>query len=226
MYVSVRVGNCEIYPMAVVTSRQGESRVVLNNVSWVTFEALLAETNNAGHRFTYDEGALEIMSPSTEHELIKAALARMIEAMTEELEIPIATRGSTTLKDQMKRKGVEPDECYYVANEPLVRGRVEIDLNEVPPPDLVIEVDITSSSLDQLRIYGVIGVPEVWIWRAEAIEVYQRDDAGSYTRRDRSPTFPFLPIDEIERFIERYPTVDETSWIRSFRDWVRRELKP
>ncbi|NLX95246.1 MAG: Uma2 family endonuclease [Rhodopirellula sp.] len=211
--------------MAVASTRQGESRVVLNNVRWQTFEALLAETESAGSRFTYDEGDLEIMSPSAEHELIKRRLGRMIETMTMELEIPIASLGSTTFKAEMKRKGIEPDECYYVANQPRVQGRMEIDLAEDPPPDLVIEVDISSSSLDQLRIYAALGVPEVWICDGDTIAIHHLADDGSYLRRDESLAFPFLPIDQVQHFLDQGKTVDETIWIRSFRSWVLNALK-
>ncbi|NLX97745.1 MAG: Uma2 family endonuclease [Rhodopirellula sp.] len=211
--------------MAVVTSGQSESRVVLNNVSWATFEALVAETDSAGHRFAYDEGVLEIMSPSTEHERIKTLLARMIEAMTEELEIPIASGGSTTLKAQMKQKGVEPDECYYVANQFRVCGRMEIDLAEDPPPDLAIEVDITSSSLDQLRIYAALGVPEVWICDGDTIAIHRLESDGGYLRQPHSASFPFLPIEQVQAFLSDGKTANETFWIRSFRAWVKAELK-
>lgn len=211
--------------MAVVASGEGESRVVLHKVSWETFEALLAETDRAGVRFTYDEGVLEIMSPSTKHERIKTLLARLIETMTLELGIPIASSGSSTLKTQLKQKGIEPDECYYVANEPRVRGKMEIDLNDDPFPDLAIEIDISSSSLDQLRVYAALGISEVWICDGQAIQVYQLGEDKSYVPVDRSPSFPFLPTDQVEGFLGRAHTADETTWLRSFQAWVRTELK-
>jgi len=212
--------------MAVVASGIGESRIVLRNVSWETFEALLAETDRAGTRFTYDEGVLEIMSPSMTHERMKKLLARMIETMTLELQIPIASAGNSTLKNQLKQKGVEPDECYYVANEPRVRGKIEIDLDDDPMPDLAIEIDISSSSLDQLRIYAALGIPEVWLCDGETIRVYQLGAEERYLQVDRSPSFPFLPVDRLQGFLDRVHTADETSWIRSFQAWVKSELMP
>ncbi len=207
------------------TGEPGETRIVLSHISWETYEALLVETDRSGTRFTYDEGVLEIMSPSPEHKRIKKLLARMVETMTEELEIPIASAGNTTWKSQLKQKGVEPDECYYVANEPRVRGRMDIDLNEDPPPDLAIEVDITASSIDQLRIYAKLGVPEVWICDGRSIRVYELEDDRKYTRRSGSRAFPVLPVEQLQRFIDEFGNGDETSWIRSFRTWVRQELK-
>ncbi len=113
--------------MSVATS-SAESRVVLTNISWSTFEAILAETDRRSTRFTYDRGVLEIMSPSREHERLKRMLGRMVEGLTEELEIPISSASATTLKSQMKQKGVEPDESYYIAQEARVRGRDDLDL--------------------------------------------------------------------------------------------------
>jgi len=198
-----------------------EGRVVLTNISWETFEALLAESDRRGTRFTYDRGVLEIMSPSREHERVKRSLGRMIETLTLELGIPISSGGSTTLKSQLKQRGVEPDECYYVANEQRVRGQDDLDLAIDPPADLVIEVDITSSSIDQLAIYASLGVPEVWLCDGSTVRVYELEADGTYAQQGRSASFPFLPLAEIERFLRQRNAVDETTWTRQFRDWCR-----
>jgi Uma2 family endonuclease len=202
-----------------VESLQPESRVVLHGIPWSTFEALLAASDNRGARFTYDQGNLEIMSPSDLHERVKRLLGRMIETATVELNIPIRSGGSTTLRNQLKARGLEPDECYYVANEPAVRGR-KIDLTIDPPPDLAVEVDISTSSLDQLKIYATLGVPEVWTCDGVALKVFRLQPGGDYARQARSPTFPFLPLEELERFLARRDETDETTWIRSFRAWI------
>ncbi len=105
-----------------VAAPQAESRVLLFNVAWSTFEALLADNDSRGTRFTYDRGMLEITSPSRGHERIRLLLGRMIETMTLELDIPISSGGSTTLKARLKERGIEPDGCFYVANERRMRG--------------------------------------------------------------------------------------------------------
>jgi Uma2 family endonuclease len=132
----------------------GESRVLLSGVSWSTYEALLADNQCRGTRFTYDRGYLEIISPPREHEHNKSLLRRLIEAMTEELDIPVSSGGSTTLKAELKQRGAEPDQCYYVANEPHMRGREDYDPAVDPPPDIVIEVHVSRSSLDKFAIYA------------------------------------------------------------------------
>jgi Uma2 family endonuclease len=204
-----------------VATLQAETRVLLSRVSWSTFEALLADNDCRGTRFTYDQGYLEIMSPSREHERIGRCLGRMIGILTMELDIPISSGGSTTLKAELKQRGIEPDECFYVANEPRMRGRDDYDPAVDPPPDLVIEVDISRSSLNKLAIYADLGVPEVWMHDGAALRVYQLGPDGEYLQQERSLSFPFLAAAEIQRFLDDRNTTDETSWIRSFRDWVR-----
>lgn len=204
-----------------VASTQAESRIVLTNVSWSTFEALLAETDRRGTRFTYDRGDLEMMSPSREHERIKRLIGRMIETATLELGIPVSSGGSTTLKSQLKQRGVEPDECYYVASEPRVRGKDDLDLAVDPPPDLAVEVDLSSSSVDQFGIYAALGVPELWLCNGSAIRAFRLQSDGTYAGEPQSLSLPLLPLAELERFLARRNETDETTWTRSFRDWVR-----
>jgi Uma2 family endonuclease len=201
-------------------SLQAETRILLSNVSWDVFESLAA-SDCAGIRFTYDRGNLEIMSPSTEHEWFHKLLGRMIEAMTEELNIPVRSGGAMTLKIQLKQRGLEPDECYYVLNEPRVRGKRDIDLATEPPPDLAIEVDISSSSLDKMGIYSDLGVPELWFYDGVSLRVFQLQVGGNYLRQERSSSFSFIDLNEIQGFMERCEETDETSWLRSFRAWVR-----
>lgn len=205
---------------------QSEHRVVLAGVAWSTFESLLAETDHRGARFTYDQGRLEIMSPSETHERLKRLLGRMIETLTVELDIPIRSSGSTTLKNEMKRRGLEPDECYYVAHEPAVRGHDRIDLRSDPPPDLAIEVDISASSLDQLSIYASLGVPEVWLYDGVSLQVYHLEADGSFVQKTHSAAFPFLPLDEVQHQLARRDETDETTWIRTFQAMVKTLARP
>ena len=200
---------------------QMAGHAVLYNISWSTYEAIMAENDNPGTRFTYDRGTLEIMSPSRRHERLRKLIGRMIGTFTEELEIPIRSAGSTTWKSEIKEQGLEPDECYYVANESRVRGRDDIDLDVDPPPDLAVEVEIPSSWIDKMPIYAGLGVPEVWRYDGKTLQVEQLQGDGRYARRDQSSAFPLLPLAKIPRFLERRNATDETSWIRSFRQWVR-----
>jgi Uma2 family endonuclease len=203
-------------------AHQPETRIVIPNVSWDAFEALAA-SDCAGIRFTYDRGLLEIMSPSAEHEWYHLLLGRLVETMTVVLGIPIRSMGATTLKQQLKERGLEPDQSYYVARESQVRGKHDLDLSVDPPPDLAIEVDISRSSLNKLKIYAALGVPEVWLYDGEKLRVYRLQVEGNYLLQQQSLAFPFLDIEQIELTMDRCDQTDETSWIQSFGDWVKEQ---
>ena len=172
---------------------------------------------------TYDRGLLEIMTPLDPHESYKKLLGRFVEALTEELDIQIRSLGSRTCNREDLARGLEPDQCYYIQNEQVVWNKEQIDLNQDPPPDLVIEIDITSSSINRLDLYADLGVPEVWRYDGRSLTIY-RLEAKKYQTCDRSPTFPFLPPTEIVRFLELRKTTRETTLIRLFREWVRSQL--
>ncbi|WP_242040676.1 Uma2 family endonuclease [Coleofasciculus sp. FACHB-1120] len=142
--------------------RERTHRVILQGVSWQTYQALLTEMgDNRSSRLAYDRGVLEITMPSDRHETNTKLLERMIEALTEELDLPIKGFRSTTLNREDLQRGAEPDSCYYIQNVERIQGRT-IDLTKDPTPDLVIEVDITSPSSRRLQIYSQLGVSEVW----------------------------------------------------------------
>jgi len=198
-----------------------EKRVLLSNVSWSTFIDL-ASSDRAGARFAYDHGDLEIMTVSWRHERLKKRLARMIEAAAVRIGASLVASGSTTLKIEMKKRGLEPDESYYIARAGAVRDEEELDLSVVPPPDLAVEIDITSSSLDQLAIYADMGVPEVWIYNDETIHIWVLQADGRYREQSQSVSLPFLPMDEFLEFLRRQPGIEEAEGWRAYEDWLRR----
>jgi Uma2 family endonuclease len=211
--------------MTVDTETPVTERVLLHGVSWATYEALLAEVENRGIRLTYDRGELEIMTPSNPHERYKSLIGRLIEAMTEELAIPIRSGGSTTFRSKLLEKGLEPDECYWVENEARMRMIRELDLTKDPPPDLAIEVEVSRSALDRLGIYASLGVPEAWRWtRGSRLVCHVRGDDGQYHEVSRSGRFPFLAPGDLGRFLAQAGNTDETTWIRGFRKWVHDEF--
>lgn len=212
--------------MATVTEtpiQHTEQRFLLSDVSWETYDALC---NDPGirTRMTYDRGMLEFMSPSQRHENLKTLLGRMVEVMTEELNIPVKSCGSTTYRRAILDKGLEPDECYYVQHELDMRGKDELDLDVDPPPDVAIEVEVTKSALDRMGIYAALGVPEVWRFDGKTLRLFVLNETSEYEETGRSPTFPQLPPDELVRFLARRTQQDETSLIRSFRQWVHQNL--
>ena len=148
--------------MATVSSSVGPS-VVLTNVTWATYERLVDDLADcSAPRLTYDRAVLEITSPTPEHERLNRMLTDLIGAIAEELDIDTENLGSSTFKREDLERGFEPDSCLYIQNAARVRGKSRLDLSMDPPPDLVIEIDITSASIEKLPIYALLGVPEVW----------------------------------------------------------------
>ncbi|MEG4084502.1 Uma2 family endonuclease [Microcoleus sp. POL10_C6] len=200
-----------------------ENRVILKGVSWSTFKALLADVgDDRAWRIAYDEGVLEIRMPLEEHEEPKRLIESFVEAIVDELEIELRSLGSLTLEREDLTRAVEPDSCFYIQNESLVRGR-NINLPNDPPPDLAIESDYTNSSVNKDSIYAALGVPELWRYRRQSLQVYQLVE-GKYEMCDRSLAFPFLPVAEIPGFIEQSRTVGQRAAVRLFRQRIREIL--
>ncbi len=199
-------------------------RVVLNQISWHTYEQLLAEIGDSRTvRLCYDRGLLEIMTPQLDHENSKEILTALVGVLAEELNIEILRAGSTTLKRPDLAKGAEPDSSFYIQNEPLVKGKSRVDLTTDPPPDLVIEIDVSSSSVDREGIYAAMGVPEIWRCDRGVVKFLQLDK-GKYIMVERSLAFPLLSVTEITKFLSQSQTLGETTLLRSFRAWVRQVL--
>ncbi|MBI4606115.1 MAG: Uma2 family endonuclease [Planctomycetes bacterium] len=202
--------------------------VVLENIRWSTYVALLEDIQpGRGKRLIYDRGTLEIVVTSPLHERVKTIVGRFLEVMTLELGIDIASLGQTTWKRKDLQRGFEPDECYYVQSEPLVRGRDDIDLARDPPPDIVIEVDISRSSRRRHGVYAAFGIPEAWRFDGERLRFYElragRDPAG--VEIERSLAFPFLARGDLDRFLALRATMSETRLVEAFRDWAREALR-
>ena len=201
------------------------SGILLKNISWKTYESLLNElTQQGGIRLTYDRGTLEIMTPLAPHEKYKKILGRFVETVTDELNVDICSMGSLTCKRQDLERGLEPDKCYYIQNEDVVWNKEQIDLNEDPPPDLAIEIDITSSSIERLELYASLGVPEVWRYDGKRLIIYQLE-GNEYAECEVSPTFPFLSKSEMLRFLELKKTTKEKALLRLFREWVKSQIQ-
>lgn len=139
-----------------------EQRVVLDNISWELYEELLAAHQDcSAPRFTYDRGLLEIVSPSAEHEHLKEMATLLVNIAAEEMSVNVEGFGSTTFRREDLARGFEPDACFYVQNVGRVKGKTRLDLTVDPPPDVIVEIDITSPSLSKFPIYAQMAVPEV-----------------------------------------------------------------
>ena len=200
-----------------------EQSVHISGISWQTYESLLAEIGDRQIRVTYNRGNLEIMVPSPEHEVYKEVLGRFVETLAEELDVKIQPLGSTTFK-RPELSGVEPDKFFYIQNISAIKGKKRIDMNQDPPPDLVVEIDITSRSENSLQIYADLGVPEVWIYNGVRFRI-NRLENGEYVECEISLAFPSVAVLEIVRFLEQAETMDYLELIKSFRTWVKSQIQ-
>jgi Uma2 family endonuclease len=198
----------------------------LEGVSWHEYEALLAQAGERPIRFTYDNGRLEIMTLSFEHESYRTLIGRFIGIIAALLNIPMRSGGMNTIKQALVEKGLEPDACYWVQHEKHMRRKKRFELGVDPPPDLAVEVDVSRSVLNRLKIYEALRVPEVWRWRRSKLTVYILSEDGGYQLSKGSLAFPFLPLEQFERFVNSSETLAETTLVREFMAWVEKEIKP
>lgn len=204
---------------------QPGQRVLLKNISWNEFEQILDELGDyRGSRLAYYKGVLEIMVPLAGHEDGKEIIGDLVKILLEELDIEFRSLGSTTFKRRDLASGVEPDACFYIQNEAVIRGKQKIDLNFDPPPDLAIEIDITSKSEIKKNSYQALGVGELWIYdgRSLTINILQN---RQYIDSNTSLIFPNLAIiDVIPRYVQQSKVEGRNAAVKAFRVWVGEQL--
>ncbi len=198
-------------------------RVTLYGISWQTYTRILAELgDHRASRLAYAQGVLEVTMPSDRHETYKKLLERMIETLTEELNLPAKSFGATTLNRADLEHGAEPDSCYYIQHVHQIAGR-QVDLAAVPPPDLILEIDISSPSSRRIEIYKQLGVPEIWRYSGGNVHMYRLQD-GEYVPCNASSAFPLVSPADITQFLQQAESQDDTTFIRTWRQWVRQQL--
>jgi len=193
-----------------------ETRTVLENVRWETFVELADQRRGSVPRMTYDEGVLELMSLRRQHEKICRLIGRMVETFTEVHAIKIQTVASTTFKRKDLKKAFEADESYYSQHAEQIRVKDEVDLFIDPPPDLLIEVEVTSSAIGKLNLFAAMGVTEVWRDNAKRLQIYRLEESY-YAPIETSVAVPGLTARMIDSIVERRFSLGETALIREFR---------
>jgi len=198
-----------------------QQHIVLEDMSWDFYERLIEEIGDRHIRVTYDEGRLEIMSPLLKHERFGSWIARLIELICLDREIAIVPAGSTTFSMPAKKKGLEPDECFYIKNV-AAANKIEGKFNPKIhcPPDLAVEIDITSRSVAREPIYAALRVPELWRFDGERLHVLHLTNKGQYAERRRSLSFPFLNMSEFEQFVLCMRDLHQIQVLSEFRKWV------
>jgi Uma2 family endonuclease len=195
--------------------------LVLDYVSWNFYEQLLKEIGDRPIKVTFDNGTLEIMAPLSEHEFAKKLIGRLVETLGLLTDRPMASGGSTTFRRRDKQKGLEPDECYFFESEAKVRGIKRWNPKAHPPPELAVEIDIFSRSIEREPIYLALGVPELWRYDGTNLRCFHLVDQR-YVLRKYSKAFPFLEVAGLRQFIERMIEVGETKALREFMAWVKK----
>ncbi len=198
-------------------------KVLLYDVSWQEFAAILEELGDQrSARVAYDNEMIEIMTPLPEHEINKELIGDVIKLLLEELDIEFISLGSTTFKNELMQQEIEPDNCFYIQNEASIRGKNRLDLTIDPPPDLALEIDITSRT--HLRIYESLGVPELWRFENGKLKINLLQD-GKYIESQISSIFPELPLIEvIPQFLDQCKLEGRNKTMKAFRNWVREKL--
>src|SRR5713101_9317303 len=191
--------------MSRALKKSQEERFILDAVSWRSYEHLLRAFDGRRIRITYDRGRLEIMTLSFRHERLKHFLGLLIITLALEVGQAIAGGGSMTFKQRRKKRGLEPDECFWIQNEQLVRGKEEFDWESDPPPDLAWEIEVSRSLLKRLTIYAALGIPEIWRWRSKTLEALILDPSGKYQKSETSRAFPFFRPGILRTFLALEP---------------------
>jgi Uma2 family endonuclease len=199
-------------------------RIILEDISWQLFEAILNELGeHRGSRVAYSQGTLEIMAPLPEHERAKVIIRDLVKVLLDELDRHWECLGSTTFKRKDIGAGIEPDDCFYIQNYQLMIGKDRLDLTVDSPPDLAIEIDITSRT--KISAYQALRVTEIWRYENRNLEINLLQ-GEQYIKSQISPTFPDFAITElIPQFVEMARTTGTSSAIRTFRQWVKEQMQ-
>ncbi|MDG3005563.1 Uma2 family endonuclease [Paludisphaera mucosa] len=200
-------------------------RLVLHGVPWAHYETLLDMFAERGVRMAFDRGTLELMTPLPIHERYKSLFTRMIETLADELDVDYFSLGSTTFSSRALERGVEPDACFLIASAGRVADWRSYDPAADPPPDLAVEIDVTSDSRRRLGIYAALKVPEAWRFDGTELVVWTLQ-GEQYVSAPHSPTFPTAAIGRLAQFVRDYRSGTDRTWIKAFRRWVREDVAP
>jgi Uma2 family endonuclease len=199
---------------------QPGQRIQLQDVDWPEFEAILEEMGDRrSSRVAYFDSVLEIRMPLPEHEVDNELIGDIVKILLEELDIDNECFGSTTFKRKQMVAGIEPDQCFYIENYAVMIGKRRVDLTIDPPPDLAIEIDVTSTT--GLDAYQALGVPELWRFEEGTLRISLLQ-AGQYQDSLESAHFPqFDVIQLVKQVIEQSQSIGRSQTLKAFRQQIR-----
>lgn len=218
-----------INPTAVIVElidlMPADSVLIQHGVSWVEYEELLESVGEASRlRISYNEGTLQIMSPSSKHEYYAKLIERLVDLLSINQRIEVLFYGSTTIKKQGDQKGAEPDACFYVQTADAVGTKELIDFNTDPPPDVVVEIDIHHESTSKFPIYLAFGVPECWRYNGDSLTIYHLRN-GQYVVADTSLALPLLTSAVLTEFLTRSAEENQYNIVLAFEEWLLERMK-
>jgi Uma2 family endonuclease len=200
----------------------GERRVIFHHLNWHGYEQILqAIGESRSAHLTYDRGTLEITMPLEEHEFYRELIGLFIRILVVERGLKIKTMGSTTLVREGLDRGAEPDNAYYIQNQPRVAGKM-VNWQQDPPPDLVVEVDMTHTDINKIALYASMGVPEFWRFNGQVWRIYQLQ-GEHYQEVEMSPTFGLVPKSKLYDFLAQAQE-DEVAAEQTLRQWIRQTI--
>jgi Uma2 family endonuclease len=197
--------------------------ILLNDISWQEYEMFLEDfEEKSGWRLAYDTGKLEIMPPTQEHEIFSFSFSLFVVAFCEHFNLDVQGAGSTTFRRMFLNKGVEPDECFYIKNAEKVIGK-KFKSDECPMPDVAVEVDVTTDSLDKFPIYAALQIPEIWIFDGKNVFFYQLE-GEKYNQISKSIALTPLSSETLTEYLNLSEKKGQTFALKSFRQYLN-ELK-
>jgi Uma2 family endonuclease len=210
---------------AVVSQMPEDTVVIFHDVPWEEYEELLAQVGEApGLRISYDDGTLKVLTLSSEHEKYTRFIEKLVTLLSLRLEIRILSFGSATMKKSKRRKGNEPDCCFYVQTAAALGKRIKLDFAVDAPPDIAVEVDVHHASQEKFSIYAALGVPEIWRFDGQQlfIHMWQEDQ---YVEAEVSRALPMLTSRILTEYLTRMREEGEFEAIIAFDEWLQ-SLKP
>ena len=197
-----------------------EERFVLRGVDWNVYKGIVSALGDHRTRITFDGRNLELMSPLPIHEFYTRMFDRLLVTLAFEVGLPMRNGGSMTFRREDVERGLEPDSCFWIQNELVIRGKQELDLSLDPPPDLAIEIEISRSALNRMAIYAKLGIPEIWRFDGESLRIHLLQVDGSYAESQTSRCIPQLPVQEMVPFLQPDEHLGDTTRVRQFVEWA------
>ena len=195
--------------------------VIWHNVSWEEYEELLEQAGEAsGLRISFDNGTLQAMTLSAEHEKYARFIENLVGAVRLRLRVRILSFGSATMKKRKKGKGNEPDACFYVQTAAALGNRIQLDFTVDPPPDIAVEVDVHHDSQSKFPIYVALGVSEIWRYDGQQMTIHQLQQEA-YAEVETSPALPMLTSRILTEYLTRMREEGEFEALLAFDQWLQ-----